>query len=88
MTLLLVCVAGAMGCVVRYTFEYLVRRNHPTSRPWATVAANAITTLDTPENIAKAETAIASVVSTTGPLPCRHLLHSDKAEAVIEAALA
>jgi len=43
-TLLLVTVAGAVGCVVRYIFEYLVRRNHPTSRPWATVAANALGT--------------------------------------------
>jgi len=43
-TLLLVSLAGAVGCVVRYLFEYLVRRNHPTSRPWATVAANALGT--------------------------------------------
>jgi hypothetical protein len=33
-----------------------------------TVASNAITTLDTPANIAKAKAAIAAVVSTTGPL--------------------
>ena len=39
-----VSIAGAVGCVVRYVFEYLVRRNHPTSRPWATVAANALGT--------------------------------------------
>jgi len=44
MTLLLVTVTGAVGCVVRYLFEYLVRRHHPTSRPWATVAANALGT--------------------------------------------
>jgi hypothetical protein len=44
MTLLLVSIGGALGCVVRYVFEYLVRRNHPTSRPWATVAANALGT--------------------------------------------
>jgi CrcB protein len=43
-TLVLVSLAGAVGCVVRYVFEYLVRRNHPTSRPWATVAANALGT--------------------------------------------
>ena len=42
MTLLLVTIAGAVGCVVRYLFEYLVRRRHPTQRPWATVAANAL----------------------------------------------
>lgn len=44
MTLFLVTIAGAVGCVVRYVLEYLVRRNHPTSRPWATVAANALGT--------------------------------------------
>jgi CrcB protein len=44
MTLLLVTVAGALGCVARYMFEYLVRQRHPTSRPWATVAANALGT--------------------------------------------
>ena len=44
MTLILVSIFGAVGCVVRYVFEYLVRRNHPTSRPWATVAANALGT--------------------------------------------
>jgi fluoride exporter len=44
MTLLLVTIFGAVGCVLRYVLEYLVRRNHPTSRPWATVAANAIGT--------------------------------------------
>ena len=41
-TLLLVTVAGAIGCVVRYLFEYGLRRQHPTLRPWATVAANAL----------------------------------------------
>jgi CrcB protein len=44
MTLLLVTFAGGAGCVVRYLFEYFVRRNHPASRPWATVAANALGT--------------------------------------------
>lgn len=42
MTLLLVGVFGALGCVVRFLFEYGVRRRHPTERPWATVAANAL----------------------------------------------
>ena len=42
MTLLLVTIAGAFGCVVRYLFEYSVRRHHPTLRPWATVAANVL----------------------------------------------
>ncbi|MGD0054921.1 MAG: CrcB family protein [Acidimicrobiales bacterium] len=42
MTLLLVSLAGAVGCVVRFLGEYLVRRHHPTLRPWATVAANAV----------------------------------------------
>jgi CrcB protein len=42
MTLLLVTIAGALGCVVRYVAEYAVRRHHPTLRPWATVAANAV----------------------------------------------
>jgi CrcB protein len=44
MTLFLVTIAGAIGCCVRYVFEYLVRRRHPTQRPWATVAANALGT--------------------------------------------
>jgi CrcB protein len=44
MTLVLITIAGAVGCVIRYLFEYLVRRSHPTSRPWATVAANALGT--------------------------------------------
>jgi fluoride exporter len=44
MTLLLISLAGALGCCVRYVFEYLVRRHHPVSRPWATVAANALGT--------------------------------------------
>ncbi len=42
MTLLLISFAGAVGCCVRYVMEYLVRRHHPVSRPWATVAANAL----------------------------------------------
>lgn len=44
MTLLLISIAGAVGCCVRYVLEYFVRRNHPTNRPWATVAANALGT--------------------------------------------
>ena len=44
MTLALVVIAGALGCVVRYLAEYLVRRHHPTRRPWATVGANALGT--------------------------------------------
>jgi CrcB protein len=44
MTLLLVTIAGAVGCVVRYLAEYTVRRHHPTRRPWATVGANAVGT--------------------------------------------
>jgi CrcB protein len=42
MTLFLISVFGAVGCLVRYLAEYAVRRHHPTNRPWATVAANAI----------------------------------------------
>ena len=42
MTLFLVAIAGALGCVVRYAAEYSVRRHHPAMRPWATVAANAL----------------------------------------------
>lgn len=42
MTLAFVSVAGALGCVARYLMEYAVRRHHPTLRPWATVAANAV----------------------------------------------
>jgi len=42
MNLLFVTIAGALGCVVRFLMEYSVRRHHPTLRPWATVAANAI----------------------------------------------
>jgi CrcB protein len=41
-TLFLVTLTGAFGCVVRFLMEYVVRRHHPTKRPWATVAANAI----------------------------------------------
>ena len=44
MNLLLVVVAGALGCVVRYAAEYVVRRRHPTRRPWATVGANVLGT--------------------------------------------
>jgi fluoride exporter len=42
MTLFLVSLVGAVGCLVRYAMEYAVRLRHPTSRPWATVAANAL----------------------------------------------
>ncbi len=42
MTLLYVSLAGAFGCVVRYVLEYVARARHPTIRPWATVAANAL----------------------------------------------
>ena len=42
MNLFLVTVAGAVGCVIRFLFEYVVRRHHPTQRPWATVAVNAL----------------------------------------------
>jgi CrcB protein len=42
MTLFLISLFGALGCVVRYLLEYSVRRHHPTYRPWATVAANAL----------------------------------------------
>lgn len=44
MTLILVTMAGALGCVVRYVGEYSVRRHHPTLRPWATVGANVLGT--------------------------------------------
>ena len=44
MTLLLVSLFGALGCVVRFLAEYAVRRHHPTLRPWATVAANVVGT--------------------------------------------
>ncbi len=44
MTLMLVALAGAFGCVLRFLAEYGVRRRHPTFRPWATVAANALGT--------------------------------------------
>ena len=42
MILLLVGLAGGVGCVVRYAMEYLLRSKHPTLRPWATVGANAL----------------------------------------------
>lgn len=42
MILLAVTLAGALGCVVRFVAEYLVRRHHPALRPWATVGANAL----------------------------------------------
>jgi CrcB protein len=37
-----VTLAGALGCVVRFLFEYVVRMHHPTKRPWATAFANAL----------------------------------------------
>lgn len=42
MNLLWVTLTGALGCVLRFLAEYAVRRHHPTMRPWATVAANAV----------------------------------------------
>jgi CrcB protein len=42
MTLFLVSLVGGGGCLVRFVMEYAVRRHHPTNRPWATVAANAL----------------------------------------------
>ena len=42
MTLALLTVAGALGAALRFVMEYLVRRHHPTRRPWATVAANVL----------------------------------------------
>lgn len=42
MILALIGAAGALGCVVRFLGEYVVRRHHPALRPWATVAANAV----------------------------------------------
>ena len=42
MTLLVTGLFGALGCIVRYVFEYVVRRHHPAVRPWSTVAANAL----------------------------------------------
>ncbi|MDE3009060.1 MAG: CrcB family protein [Acidobacteriota bacterium] len=44
MTALLVALAGGVGAVVRFVMEYVVRRRHPTQRPWATVAANVVGT--------------------------------------------
>ena len=45
MTLLLISIAGALGATLRFLMEYAVRRHHPTQRPWATVAANALGSL-------------------------------------------
>lgn len=42
MTLALVTLFGGIGSVVRFVFEYALRRRHPVLRPWATVAANAL----------------------------------------------
>lgn len=42
MTLALVTLAGALGATLRFVMEYLVRRHHPTRRPWATVGANVL----------------------------------------------
>ncbi len=42
MTVILTSLFGALGCTVRWMAEYAVRRHHPTDRPWATVAANAV----------------------------------------------
>jgi CrcB protein len=42
MNLLLVTIAGGVGCLVRYGIEMAVRHWHPTRRPWGTVGANAV----------------------------------------------
>ncbi len=42
MSLLLVTLAGALGCLFRFLIEYAFRRHHPTIRPWGTVVANAL----------------------------------------------
>ncbi len=42
MTFLLVMLFGGVGAVVRFTAEYVTREHHPTQRPWATVAVNAL----------------------------------------------
>jgi CrcB protein len=42
MILFLASLFGSLGCVVRYLAEYAVRQYHPTRRPWATVAVNAL----------------------------------------------
>jgi CrcB protein len=42
MTLFLVSLFGALGCVIRYVMEYAVRTRHSRNRPWATVAANGL----------------------------------------------
>jgi CrcB protein len=42
MTMALITLAGAVGCLVRYALELATRHRHPTMRPWGTVAANAL----------------------------------------------
>jgi len=41
MTLMMITIAGAVGCVVRFLLEYGVGRK-PGLRPWGTVGANAL----------------------------------------------
>ena len=41
-TLLIITMAGALGCVVRFLMEYAVHRRHPVARPWSTVGANVL----------------------------------------------
>lgn len=42
MILFLIAVFGALGCVIRFLAEYATRLHHPTRRPWATAAVNAV----------------------------------------------
>jgi len=42
MTMVLVAMAGGIGCLVRYGIELAVRHRHPRQRPWGTVGANAL----------------------------------------------
>jgi len=44
MILFLIGIFGALGCVVRFVLEFVVRLRHPTQRPIGTVAANVIGT--------------------------------------------
>ena len=42
MTTLLIVLAGACGCVARWSIEQLVHRWHPQWRSWATLSINAV----------------------------------------------
>ena len=44
MIALLVSLSGGLGAVLRFAMEYVLRRQHPVARPWATVAANVLGT--------------------------------------------